>query len=112
MAERLPVSEPTVATAIANLEQLGILREITGRPRNKIFTYSKYLEILSEGTEPTVGLEDAELLDRLADAEWVWGIDPPLGWPVAMAEAVHGYSSRGHWPERPLDGRRPASTSN
>jgi Fic family protein len=51
-AERLPVSEPTVATAIANLERLGILREITGRPRNKIFTYSKYLEILSEGTEP------------------------------------------------------------
>jgi Fic family protein len=51
-AERLPVSEPTVATAIANLERLGILREITGRPRNKIFAYSKYLEILSEGTEP------------------------------------------------------------
>lgn len=51
-AERLPVSEPTVATAISNLEQLGILREITGRPRNKIFAYSKYLEILSEGTEP------------------------------------------------------------
>ena len=51
-AERLPVSEPTVATAIANLERLGILREITGRPRNKIFAYSEYLEILSEGTEP------------------------------------------------------------
>jgi Fic family protein len=51
-AQRLPVSEPTVATAVGNLEQLGILREITGRPRNKIFTYSKYLEILSEGTEP------------------------------------------------------------
>jgi Fic family protein len=52
MAERLPVSEPTVATAVGNLEHLGILEEITGRPRNKIFTYSKYLEILSEGTEP------------------------------------------------------------
>jgi Fic family protein len=51
-AERLPVSEPTVATAIANLEELEILSEITGRPRNKIFTYAKYLDILSEGTEP------------------------------------------------------------
>jgi Fic family protein len=51
-AERLPVSEPTVATAIANLEELEILREITGRSRNKIFTYAKYLDILSEGTEP------------------------------------------------------------
>jgi Fic family protein len=51
-AERLPVSEPTVATAVANLERIGILREITGRPRNKIFAYDSYLEILSEGTEP------------------------------------------------------------
>jgi Fic family protein len=50
--ERLPISEPTVAAAIANLEGLGILSEITGRPRNKVFTYAKYLEILSEGTEP------------------------------------------------------------
>ena len=51
-AGQLPVSEPTVAAAIANLEELGILREMTGRPRNKIFTYAKYLDILSEGTEP------------------------------------------------------------
>ncbi len=29
-AGRLPISEPTVATAIANLERLGILREVTG----------------------------------------------------------------------------------
>jgi Fic family protein len=51
-AGRLPVSEPTVATAIANLERIGILRELTGRPRNKIFAYDGYLAILSEGTEP------------------------------------------------------------
>jgi Fic family protein len=50
--ERLPISEPTVATAIANLEQIGILQEITGKPRNKIFAYDAYLKILSEGTEP------------------------------------------------------------
>jgi Fic family protein len=50
--QRLPISEPTVAGAIGHLEQLGILREITGRPRNKIFTYGDYLSILSEGTEP------------------------------------------------------------
>ncbi|MDX6602773.1 MAG: hypothetical protein QOF13_1975 [Solirubrobacterales bacterium] len=50
--QRLPISEPTVAGAIGHLEQLGILREITGKPRNKIFTYDNYLSILSEGTEP------------------------------------------------------------
>jgi Fic family protein len=51
-ARRLPISEPTVSTAIANLEGVGILREITARPRNKIFAYDEYLKILSEGTEP------------------------------------------------------------
>jgi Fic family protein len=51
-AERLPVSEPTVATAIAHLERLGILREITGKTRNKLFAYDAYLAILSEGTDP------------------------------------------------------------
>lgn len=51
-SERLPISEPTVAGAIKHLEQLGILREITGKPRNKVYAYSDYLSILSEGTEP------------------------------------------------------------
>ena len=51
-AQRLPISEPTVAGAISNLEALGILCEITGKPRNKIFAYNDYLSILSEGTEP------------------------------------------------------------
>jgi Fic family protein len=51
-AKLLPIAEPTVATAIGHLERVGILRELTGRPRNKIFAYDAYLKILSEGTEP------------------------------------------------------------
>jgi len=47
--------------------------------------------------EPTVGLADGELLDRLADAEWV-GIDAPFGWPRPMVAAVHGYATEGSWP--------------
>ncbi len=31
---------------------LGIAREITGKKRNRIFAYDRYLTILSEGTEP------------------------------------------------------------
>lgn len=38
--------------AIGHLERGGILRELTGRLRNKIFAYDEYLKILSEGTEP------------------------------------------------------------
>lgn len=55
--------------------------------------------------EPTVGLEDGELLDLLAGAEWA-GIDAPFGWPAAMAEAVHGYSTGGHWPGLDKEGFR------
>ena len=34
------------------MQQLGILREITGRQRRRIFVYDAYLSILNEGTEP------------------------------------------------------------
>jgi Fic family protein len=47
-AARLSVSEPTVATATGHLESLGILEEVTGRPRNKLIAYVRYLSILSE----------------------------------------------------------------
>jgi len=33
------------------MEAAGILREITGQRRNRIFAYEHYLTILSEGTE-------------------------------------------------------------
>ncbi|MYE02468.1 MAG: hypothetical protein F4Y03_14585, partial [Alphaproteobacteria bacterium] len=29
----------------------GIARELTGRPRNRLFCYDRYLSILAEGTE-------------------------------------------------------------
>lgn len=51
-ATALPISEPTVAGSIGHLEELGILREITGKARSKIFAYEEYLAILSEETEP------------------------------------------------------------
>ena len=46
------LSVPTVSKAIARLEQLGIAKEITGKQRGKMFAYDKYLEILTEGTDP------------------------------------------------------------
>lgn len=51
-AEALPLSEPTVAAALRHLEELGIVRELTGRSRNRIWAYMEYLSILNEGTEP------------------------------------------------------------
>jgi Fic family protein len=46
------VSIPAVNSGLLAMQQIGIVREVTGRKRNRIFTYAKYLGILSEGTEP------------------------------------------------------------
>jgi Fic family protein len=51
-AKKIAVSAPTVAKSLQHLRQLGILREITGRERRRLFVYEPYLAILSEGTEP------------------------------------------------------------
>lgn len=52
IAKNLDLAAPTVDKALQTLIQLGIVREMTGRRRNRFFAYSRYLKILSEGTEP------------------------------------------------------------
>lgn len=51
-AQRLGISAPTTAKSVHHLERLGILREITGRQRRRLFAYDGYLQILNRGTEP------------------------------------------------------------
>jgi Fic family protein len=52
LCQRTGLSFPAVAKSMGALEQFGIVREITGQRRNRVFGYDKYLSILSEGTEP------------------------------------------------------------
>ncbi len=52
LADALKLSIPTVTVTLDHLVHLGIAREVTGRRRARIFGYSRYLKILSEGTEP------------------------------------------------------------
>lgn len=52
LAARTGVSFPTAARAIDALGRLGIVREATGRKRERVFAYSAYLDILNEGAEP------------------------------------------------------------
>ncbi|GMW05519.1 MAG: hypothetical protein AMXMBFR8_03160 [Nevskiales bacterium] len=40
-------SVPTILTALNVLQELGIVREVTGRRRNRVFEYQKYLAILN-----------------------------------------------------------------
>lgn len=48
----LKLSGPTIANAVKHLEHLGILREVTGKIRHRLWFYQEYIAILSEGTEP------------------------------------------------------------
>ena len=47
------ISFPTAASAVAHMQRLGMLREITRKRRKRLFVYDAYLAILSEGTEFT-----------------------------------------------------------
>jgi len=51
-AKKIGISAPTVAKSLGHMIELGILHEVTGRERHRLFVYDKYLAILNEGTEP------------------------------------------------------------
>jgi Fic family protein len=42
----------TAGSAMSKLEELNIVRETTGKKRDRIFVYSEYIRMLDEGTEP------------------------------------------------------------
>ena len=50
-ASALGLSYNTVASAIKNLDTLGILEKSKGESRGKTFAYTAYLNILKKGTE-------------------------------------------------------------
>ena len=51
-SEGAAMSFPTVSAAIEHLQRLGIMQEITGKQRRRLFVYRNYLDILNEGAEP------------------------------------------------------------
>lgn len=46
------ISLPSAAKGMEALVRLGLVRELTGQRRNRVFAYDSYLAILQEGTEP------------------------------------------------------------
>lgn len=52
VADELKLSIPTVTVALDHLVRVGIVKEVTGKRRARVFGYSRYLKILTEGTEP------------------------------------------------------------
>jgi Fic family protein len=58
LVERTGLSAPTVNAALADLERLGVVEEVTGRRRGRVFGYRRYLAILGEGTDPLPAQQD------------------------------------------------------
>jgi Fic family protein len=54
-AARLGLAPRTAYAALENLESLGVVREVTGRRRDRVWVYDRYLHLLGEGTEETPG---------------------------------------------------------
>jgi Fic family protein len=52
LAARTRLSVPGVTAALERLLALGLVREVTGRRRGRVYSYVPYVELLSEGTEP------------------------------------------------------------
>ncbi len=52
IATHCKLSLPTAIKSINHLMKLKIVKEITGKARNKIYVYKKYLDILNEGASP------------------------------------------------------------
>ncbi|HKN08736.1 MAG TPA: Fic family protein, partial [Pseudomonadota bacterium] len=50
LARETGLTVPTVTAALAKLTGLKIVREATGRRRNRIFVYGGYLDLLNEGS--------------------------------------------------------------
>jgi Fic family protein len=53
--ELVGATKPTTGKAIDALNQAGILKEITGRKRDRIYAYRSYLDVLAEDTRTTPG---------------------------------------------------------
>ncbi len=50
-ARTTQLSQPTVTSVVTAFEELGILTETTGRPRDRIYVYTPYMRLLADGPD-------------------------------------------------------------
>jgi len=51
LVEKTGITPATVNRTLSQLERLSIVRELTSRKRNRLFSYTRYVDIMNEGTE-------------------------------------------------------------
>ncbi len=49
--EKTQLSPATVNACLRELERIGIVKEVTGQKRNRLYSYVEYIRIMNEGTE-------------------------------------------------------------
>jgi Fic family protein len=52
VAKELKLSVPTVTASLNHLARLKVVEEVTGKRRHRLFAYTRYFNMVSEGTEP------------------------------------------------------------
>lgn len=52
LSKALGMTAPTARSSLENLVKIGILEEVSGKKRDKIYIYRAYLTLLEEGAEP------------------------------------------------------------
>ena len=52
LKEKTGLSTATVNTCLNHLATIGVVRELTGHKRNRLYAYSQYIEVMNQGTEP------------------------------------------------------------
>jgi Fic family protein len=52
LEKALDLTYPTVAGALDRMKKVGIVKELTGFKRNRVYAYGPYVALLSEGTDP------------------------------------------------------------
>ena len=52
LVQKTGLTPATVNKALSHLENLGVVKELTARKRNRLFSYADYIEIMNRGTEP------------------------------------------------------------
>jgi Fic family protein len=51
LAKQASLTQATVNKSLVHLQKLGIVTELTGQKRNRIFSYAGYIKIMNQGTE-------------------------------------------------------------
>ena len=51
LRQRTEMAPATIQTALQKLEKLGLIEELTGKQRDRVYAYKNYIEILNQGNE-------------------------------------------------------------